>query len=76
MNYPLSKDKQGGPTDYLYRGFKVEVSRQYGGGFYGVDFYCTGSMYYAPDFKTGCVNRERFKKMMDRRIDSTTDETS
>lgn len=75
MNFPISKNKQGGPMDYLYRGFEVQISRTYGGGFKGVDHYCTGSMYYSPDFNTGSTNRDRFKKMMDRRIDSTTDET-
>jgi len=76
MNYPISKNKQGGPMDYLYRGFEVQVSRTYGGGFKGgVDNYCTGSTYYSSEFKIGSASRDRFKQMMDRRIDSTTDET-
>ena len=67
--YPLSKDKDN-PSHraHLYRGVEVIVTRQYS---FNQD-YCTGSMYVAPSYSVGSANRERFKRMIDRRLDNAS----
>lgn len=70
MNYPLSKNKLGNPTEYIYRGERVLVTRAHGDG-----GQCIASTYWAPERKVIASSAKRFKKMMDRRIDSTTEET-
>jgi hypothetical protein len=74
MKYPLSKKKDAGPMEYTYRGYDVLAHRTYGGGFQGVELYCTSSMYHCSELKCGSSDVKRFKKMMDRRIDKLQNE--
>jgi hypothetical protein len=72
MNYPLSKDKQGGFKDYLYRGVKVKVSRTYS---FNAD-YVVQSYYEVAEMAIFATSPKELKKRVDRKLASTTEETS
>ena len=69
-NYPLTKNKLGGPQDYLYRGVKVRVTRSYSFN----NEYCTGSMYDVEDMAIFATNPKELKKRIDRKLERISQE--